>query len=117
MKSWGNPAPTTCSPMLILTVTACAWPCARWKEPWPMDGDIRTANIYLHHKDGHRVPISVRTNRLVDDKGNVLGGIKLFTDRSNQTANELRIQELEKMALLDKRTELPNRHYLESVFL
>ena len=77
------------------------------------DGDPRNAEVYLHHRDGHRVPVSVRISVLTDRDGNIIGGIELFTDISNQAANELRVKELEKLALLDSLTQLANRNYIE----
>jgi len=73
----------------------------------------REAEIYVHHKDGHRVPVSVRVSVLTNVEGKVIGGIELFIDISNRTANEFRIRELEKMALLDNLTQLANRNYIE----
>lgn len=72
--------------------------------------------VYMHHKDGHRLPVSVRVSTITDDSGDVIGGIELFTDMSSQEANELRVKELEKMAMLDNLTELANRNYLEKEF-
>ena len=77
------------------------------------DGKPRETEIYMHHKDGHRVPVSVRVSTLTDRHGNITGGIELFTDISNQTSNELRVKELEKLALLDNLTQLANRNYIE----
>lgn len=77
------------------------------------DKTLRSAEVYMHHKDGHRIPIFVRVTPLTDAEGNVIGGIELFTDISNQTANALRIKELEKLALLDHLTRIPNRNYIE----
>ena len=77
------------------------------------DGKLREADIYMHHKDGHRVPVSVRVSVLRDSEGNITGGIELFSDISHQEANELRIKELEKLALLDNLTQLANRNYIE----
>ena len=77
------------------------------------DGKSREAEVYMHHKDGHRIPVSVRISTLTDRDGNILGGIELFTDISNQAANELRVKELEKLALLDNLTQLANRTYIE----
>lgn len=37
----------------------------------------------------------------------------MFTDISNQAANELRVKELEKLALLDNITQLANRNYID----
>ena len=77
------------------------------------DGKPREAEIYMHHKDGHRIPVSVRIGTLTDRDGNIIGGVELFTDISNQAANELRVKELEKLALLDNLTQLANRNYIE----
>ncbi len=80
------------------------------------DGQPREALVYMHHRDGHRVPVSVRTSALIDEKGFIVGGVELFSDVSGLGANELRVQELEKLALLDNLTQLANRNYLEREF-
>jgi diguanylate cyclase (GGDEF)-like protein/PAS domain S-box-containing protein len=77
------------------------------------DGRQREAEVYLHHKDGHRVPVFVRVNTLKDSEGKVIGGIEIFTDISSILINNVRVQELEKLALLDNLTQLANRNYLE----
>lgn len=77
------------------------------------DGKPHQTEIYMHHKDGHRIPVSVRVSPLVDENGNVLGGIELFTDITSLAANTLRVKELEKLALLDGLTHLANRVFIE----
>jgi len=77
------------------------------------DGKPREVEVYMHHKDGHRIPVSVRVSALTDRDGNIIGGIELFSDFSNQAANDLRVKELEKLALLDNLTQLANRNYIE----
>jgi len=77
------------------------------------DNTPREAEIYMHHKDGHRVPVSVRVSPLTDDNGEIIGGIELFTDISNQEANTLKVKELEKIAFLDNLTQLANRNFIE----
>ena len=72
----------------------------------------REAEVFLRHKDGHRVPVLVRTGPLKDRQGQVVGGIELFTDLSNILANNSRVRELEQLALLDNLTQLANRPYL-----
>ena len=72
----------------------------------------REAEVFLRHKDGHRVPVLVRTGPLKDRQGQVVGGIELFTDLSNILANNSRVRELEQLALLDNLTQLANRTYL-----
>ena len=89
----------------------CTWVCPLAETM--CDGKLRQSEIYLHHKDGHRIHVSVRASPLTDADGQVIGGIELFTDISHQAANELRIIELERLALLDGLTQLANRTYVE----
>jgi diguanylate cyclase (GGDEF)-like protein/PAS domain S-box-containing protein len=81
------------------------------------DGMAREAEVFMHHKDGHRVPVSVRVSPLTRADGTVVGGVELFTDISNRKSIELRIKELEEMALLDNLTGLANRSYIEKELL
>jgi diguanylate cyclase (GGDEF)-like protein/PAS domain S-box-containing protein len=81
------------------------------------DGEAREGEVYLTHKDGHRVPVSFRTSTLTNESGNVIGGVELFTDISSLKSIELRIKELEAMALLDGLTKLANRNYIEKEIL
>lgn len=77
------------------------------------DDNPRSADVYLHHKNGHRVPVTVRVSTITDENGKVIGGAELFSDASNKEANKLRIAELEKMASVDKLTQLANRNFLD----
>lgn len=76
-------------------------------------GDAHDAEVFLHHKNGHRVPVSVRVIPLTDDQGKVIGAVEMFSDSSYKAANEMRLMELEKLALLDGLTQLANRRYLD----
>lgn len=82
-----------------------------------LDGKPREIELYIHHRDGHRIPVSIRATTLKDIDGNIIGGIELFSKINDQTANELRVKELEKLALLDNLTQLPNRNYIEREIL
>lgn len=77
------------------------------------DRELHEDTVYMHHKDGHRIPIHVRTSPLTDKDNNVIGGIEIFTDVSKQEGNALHLKELEKLALLDALTNLANRRYIE----
>lgn len=81
------------------------------------DASTREARIFLHHKDGHRVPISVCVIPLKDTSGSVIGGVEIFTDISSYESTETRMKELEEMAMLDNLTHLANRNYLEKELL
>lgn len=76
------------------------------------DRKPRQAELFLHHKDGHRVPVSVRATPLIGAGGKVIGAIEFFSDISNQAVSRMRIRELEKLALLDDLTRLGNRKFI-----
>jgi diguanylate cyclase (GGDEF)-like protein/PAS domain S-box-containing protein len=69
--------------------------------------------IYLRHKEGHRVAVSTRIAPISDADGNIAGAIELFTDNKATVEVQRKIQDLEKMALLDPLTQLGNRRHLE----
>ncbi len=78
-----------------------------------LSGHPRSGELYMHHKNGHRIPVWVRTNVLRDEKERIVGGVEIFTDISEHLGSRLRIKELEKIAMLDSLTQLPNRNYIE----
>ncbi|OIQ81512.1 putative diguanylate cyclase YegE [mine drainage metagenome] len=45
------------------------------------DGLPRETHIYLHHKDGHRVPVTVRGHPLRNSDGKVVGAVEVFSPR------------------------------------
>ena len=77
------------------------------------DGELRENEIYLHHKDGYRVPVLVRTAPIRDEDGQIVGGAETFSD--NLVRKEMRdeIEELSRLALFDQLTEVGNRRYAE----
>ena len=77
------------------------------------DGRSREALVYLHHKEGHRIPVTVRAAPVHDDQGQIIGGVEIFHDASNWREVRERLEELQKQAVLDPLTGLPNRRYLE----
>lgn len=77
------------------------------------DGVSRDTELYLRHRDGHRVPIRVRATPLLDGDGEVIGALEMFSDNSAERAHRERLEDLERFALLDHLTELPNRRALD----
>ncbi|MCU0237295.1 MAG: sensor domain-containing diguanylate cyclase [Acidobacteria bacterium] len=76
----------------------------------------RRADVFLHHREGHRVPVRVRVFPLLDENGKVCGAAELFVDTSEKPALEERLQRLERMAMNDRLTGVANRRYCE-IFL
>jgi len=54
------------------------------------DGQPREAPVYLHHKDGHRLPVTVRSKAMRDPDGKIVGSVEVFSPRGlNPYANLL----------------------------
>lgn len=73
------------------------------------EGKMMEANVYLHHKDGYRVPISVRVNPIRNENNEIVGAVELFSENSK---NRNIIQELEKLkneVFTDPVTNIGNR--------
>jgi diguanylate cyclase (GGDEF)-like protein/PAS domain S-box-containing protein len=77
------------------------------------DSRPRREEVYLHHKDGHRVPVEVRVSPIRGKDGEVVGAVEVFNDNSRQRAVRERARELAKLAFLDPASEVANRRYLE----
>lgn len=79
------------------------------------DGKVHEASVYLHHKLGHRVPVSVRVSPVLNNHGKVVGGIEVFTDNSSQMQIIRDYAKLKNEAYMDPVAETSNRRYCETV--
>ena len=77
------------------------------------DGKARSSDVYLQHKDGHRVHVFVRVAPIRNDNGQIVGGVEVFTDNTPAAEALERFAELERLAFLDPLTGLANRRYAE----
>lgn len=77
------------------------------------DHTNRAASVYLHHKNGHRVSVSVKVIPIIEN-GTVVGAVETFTDNSKEALIMKDIEQLKILANQDQLTELPNRRYTES---
>jgi diguanylate cyclase (GGDEF)-like protein/PAS domain S-box-containing protein len=79
-----------------------------------LDRKTREAAIFLHHKDGHRVPVRVRVFPILDDHRQVTGAAEVFADSSEKLDLQSRIEELRKLAMIDRLTGVANRGMIEN---
>lgn len=79
------------------------------------DGLPREAHVYLHHKNGFRLGVSVRTTCVRDSRGDIIGGVEIFNDNSDRVRLLREVEQLELEAYRDSLTGLVNRRYIESV--
>jgi diguanylate cyclase (GGDEF)-like protein/PAS domain S-box-containing protein len=75
------------------------------------DGDPREAHVFMHHADGHRVPVFLRGAAIYDSQGGIVGSVEVFSDDSDRVGTLERLKQLEQMAMLDELTGLANRRY------
>lgn len=71
------------------------------------------ARVYLHHKEGYRIPIYVRVNPLLNRNGDIIGAIEIFYHDSYVKSLEEKINNLERLAMVDELTNLVNRRYIK----
>jgi diguanylate cyclase (GGDEF)-like protein/PAS domain S-box-containing protein len=79
------------------------------------DGQGRVAEVFLHHRQGHRVPVTVKVGPLRDETGEIVGAIEVFSDNSAKIAALERIDRLTRESLVDPLTGVGNRRYAEIV--
>lgn len=87
------------------------------KEDCPLvysirDNKIEEADVYLHRKDGVRVPIHVSASPIFDEKGDIIGAVEIFRKSVESIIMKKRLRELEKEAFLDPLTGVPNRRFI-----
>ncbi len=78
------------------------------------DANPRHFTVFMHHKEGHRVAVDIRTLRLALEDGSVVGA-EVFTETGSREALLEQIGELQRLSLADPLTGLPNRRQMESV--
>lgn len=80
-----------------------------------LDGVSRQATVFVHHRDGHLVPVEVRSAVLRGPGGVVVGAVESFRDAAPAVERELRIRELEDLASHDPLTGVGNRRAMDGL--
>ena len=107
----------SCSENILVHVDGCGNQLC--ENGCPLTAAVRRDNVgvlevYLHHRDGHRVPVTVRAAPMHDAEGRVVGAIEVFSDSSARMAVLEQVHTLERAAYADPLTGLPNRRLGES---
>lgn len=77
------------------------------------DGVVREADVFLHHADGHRMPVLVRAAPLRDTQGKIIGAVETFTSDAGMLSIRQELRELRHSTRTDTLTNVGNRHFLE----
>jgi len=77
------------------------------------DGIIRKSDIFLHHKAGHRIPVSIKMIPLYKNE-KIVGSVvfMVHTSLANDSVEEA--EKYKSLAMKDHLTGLPNRRYTET---
>ena len=76
-------------------------------------GQPMEVTAYLHHHDGHRVPVAVRAAALRNSEGKVTGAVEVFHDDTRCRSLGDSYREAVELSLTDPLTELGNRRMLQ----
>ena len=78
-----------------------------------VDGQLREADVFLRHHDGHRVPVRVRATPVRDREGRIIGAVELFDDTRELSASRREAAEMRDLAMTDALTGIPNRRHFD----
>ena len=78
------------------------------------DGQTRSVRIYLHHREGHLVPVRVTAAALRSPEGRIVGAVETFSDDSAMSSTLDKLDEAHRLAATDALTGVGNRRHLDS---
>src|ERR1700693_805375 len=78
------------------------------------DGQPRAADVFLLHKDGQRVPVSVRAAPVRDEHGTIIGAVECFDKRPVFPTADPVLSGLNHGASVDEFTGLPGRPAIQA---
>jgi diguanylate cyclase (GGDEF)-like protein/PAS domain S-box-containing protein len=77
------------------------------------DGKPREVEVFLHHADGHRLPVLVRASALRDNAGDIIGAIESFSSNASVISARRRLREMDQLVHTDLLTRISNRKHIE----
>jgi diguanylate cyclase (GGDEF)-like protein/PAS domain S-box-containing protein len=81
------------------------------------DGLKRSASVFLHHKNGYRLPVAIGVSPIKDSRDKIIGAVEIFRDDSATVAALEKIKNLEDLAYLDGLTRIANRTYVQTFII
>lgn len=70
-------------------------------------------DIFLHHRDGHRVPVSVRTSPVRDEAGSIVGAVEVFSEIPHRVSLLSELQKLRRELYEDPLTMVGNKRFAD----
>uniref|UniRef100_A0A7C3MIK4 Diguanylate cyclase n=1 Tax=Dictyoglomus thermophilum TaxID=14 RepID=A0A7C3MIK4_DICTH len=69
--------------------------------------------VFLHRKDGVRLPVLVSVNPIKAKNGEIIGAVEIFRETSETLHLKKMVSELYRKTYIDELTEIPNRRFLD----
>ncbi len=77
------------------------------------DNTLREVEVYLSHKQGHRVPVTMRIAPIKGSENQVVVAVEICGEGSPKFTLQQKLKEMKDLALLDPLSEVGNRRFLE----
>jgi len=77
------------------------------------DGNTREAEVFVHHANGHRVPIVIRASPIRNGNGDIIGAVESFSNNASVVDTRSKLRALRREATIDSLTGVGNRKYLD----
>lgn len=77
------------------------------------DGTPHEENVYLRHKNGHRIPVTIRTLPIHDENGAISGCIETFVENSAQSQLLQELWQANVLGLTDVLCGIGNQRFCE----
>ncbi len=74
---------------------------------------VCTAKVYLHHQNGYRIPVQVRTIPFVDEESGNTYAIEVFTDYIKESKIYIENRKLKENLITDELTKVYNRRFID----
>ena len=65
--------------------------------------------VFLHNKEGYRVPVLVKTIPVVDSSNQAIGAVEIFNEITDTATLKKKLNELKNLAFIDELTGVANR--------
>jgi PAS domain S-box-containing protein/diguanylate cyclase (GGDEF)-like protein len=75
------------------------------------DGKPRECAVFLRHRDGHRLPVRVRSSPIHDQEGNIIGAVEVFDETTTPARHAF--SQLHNFGCVDEVTAAASRRYGE----
>ena len=77
------------------------------------DGLTRQIEVYMHHKNGHRLPVLIKSSPIYAENKTISGAVEIFSDNTSKISALTRINTLMTETLTDPLTGVGNRRFTD----